>query len=123
MNLPEIIQLLTSRKIPYALLGTRESGRAIVIEEGARVMALSAPGRRRKYPLESSGQRPMQKPRGVFPSGPRRNRRHPLVERPGKSLHVEGHARPGHVCQLCRATGDGPGRLPTRTDFRIVVAC
>ena len=44
MTLPEIVQFLTSRKIPFAQLGSRDAGRAVVIEEGARVVALSAPG-------------------------------------------------------------------------------
>ena len=43
MEFPELTSFLESESIPFVLLGVPETGRTLLIEEGARVLALAAP--------------------------------------------------------------------------------
>lgn len=44
MKFSELTRFFELKKVPFALLGSLETGRVLVIEEGARVLALTAPG-------------------------------------------------------------------------------
>lgn len=44
LNFEQIVELLKSVGVPYWVMGTRETGRALMVEEGARVLAMAPPG-------------------------------------------------------------------------------